>query len=224
MMDRSCLSNSYSNSSERGPTYPELTLFKYLEQRVDFQQVQSQSGYIRRQQWTAPLAANATFYTSAHALDGSTLAAFSAQPNHPRNVQIVASGAATSNVTINGTDIRNQVISETLALNGITPVLGNKAFKTITSVVLPTVAATTINIGTGVKFGLDRNLLEGSVLDAFADGLREATEPTVAISSSLSSALISSNTIITNTAPNGTHNFAIYIATTDVTEASGTTS
>ncbi len=26
MMDRSCLSNSYSNSSERGPTYPELTL------------------------------------------------------------------------------------------------------------------------------------------------------------------------------------------------------
>ncbi len=33
MMDRSCLSNSYSNSSERGPTYPELTLSKQINTR-----------------------------------------------------------------------------------------------------------------------------------------------------------------------------------------------
>src|SRR5690348_17297940 len=110
---------------------------KAIGQRYVFPQVQSPAGAIRRQQWTAPLAANTTYYINAHNLDGSTISSFASQPNFPRNVQIVASGATTSNVTINGTDIRNQVISETLALNGTTPVFGVKAFKTVTSVVLP---------------------------------------------------------------------------------------
>src|SRR5947209_2871037 len=148
-----------------------MAVEKPLAQRYAALQFQSPSGAIRRQQWTTPAAANATLYTTTASMaSGGTLTTFSAQPVFPRNVQIVASGATTANVTINGTDIRGQVISETLALNGATPVLGSKAFKTVTSVVLPTVAATTINIGTGAKFGLDRNLLEGSVIDAFANG------------------------------------------------------
>ncbi len=200
-----------------------MAVSKPLDQRIAAQQIQSPSGAIRRQAWTAPPAANATLYTSAHAIDGSTLTTFSAQPAFPRNVQIVASGAATGNVVFTGTDIRDQVITETLALNGATPVLGNKAFKTVTSVALPTVGATTINIGSGAKLGLDRNLLEASVLDAYTDGVRETTFPTVAASATLATASISSNTISFNTAPNGTHNYAVYFATTEVTEASGTT-
>src|SRR5438105_1227343 len=105
---------------------------KAIGQRYVFPQLQSPAGGIRRQAWTAPPAANATLYTSAASMaSGGTLTTFSAQPAFPRNVQIVASGATTANVTINGTDIRDQVISETLALNGTTPVLGAKAFKTV---------------------------------------------------------------------------------------------
>jgi hypothetical protein len=201
-----------------------MAVDKLLPQREVALQFQSPSGAIRRQAWTAPAAANATLYTSAASLaSGGTLTSFSAQPAFARNVQIVASGAATGNVVFTGTDIRGQVITETLALNGATPVLGVKAFKTVTSVVLPTVAATTINIGTGVKLGLDRNMLEASVIDAYADGVRETTAATVAFSGTVATASISSNTVSFNTAPNGTHNYAVYFATTDVTEASGTT-
>src|SRR5579883_2351044 len=126
-------------------------IWKLLEQRLGVQELQARKGAVRRQQWTAPLAANATKILNAHNLDGTTVTTFASQPDFPRNVQIVASSATTSNVTINGTDIRGNSISETLALNGTTPVLGNKAFASITSIVLPTVATTTINVGTGVK-------------------------------------------------------------------------
>ena len=200
-----------------------MALEKLIYQRVEATHLQSPNGYIKRQQWTAPAAASATFYASAHNLDGSTVSSFSSQPVVPRNVQIVASGAATGNVVVNGTDMRGGVISETLALNGATPVLGNKAFASVTSIVLPTVGATTINVGTGVKLGLDRNLLESSVLDTYTDGVRDTTAATVASSGSMGDANISSNTIITNTAPNGTHNFAVYLATTEVTDTPYTT-
>lgn len=201
-----------------------MALEKLLYQRLDVLQFQSQSGYVRRQQWTNPLAATSARILNAGNLDGTTISTFAGQPDFPRNVQIVASGATTSNVVINGTDIRGQSISETLALNGTTPVVGAKAFKTVTSIVKPTVGATTLSVGIGVKLGLDRNMLDQSVVDAYAAGVREATFPTVTASGTLSTASISANTITTNTAPNGSTNFSVYFATTDVTEASGTTS
>lgn len=198
-------------------------IWKFLEQRAAYQEVQSRDGAIHRQQWTAPAAANTTYYLSAHNLDGSTFSSFASQPSHPRNVQIVASGVTAANVTINGLDIRGNSISETLALNGTTAVAGNKAFKSITSIVLPTVASTTISVGTGVKFGLDRNLLEASVLDTYTDGVRDTTPAAVAASGSVASTSICQNTVSFATAPNGSHNYAAYVATTELTDASGTT-
>lgn len=200
-----------------------MALEKVIPQRLEAQHIQTPNGYVKRQQWTAPAAASATKILSAHALDGSTVTTFAAQPDVPRNVQIVASGATTSNVTINGTDMRGGSISETLALNGTTPVLGNKAFASITSIALPTVAATTLNVGTGVKLGLDRNLLENSVLDTYTDGVRDTTAATVASSGSMGDSNISANTVSFNTAPNGTHNYAAYVATTEVTDTPYTT-
>lgn len=201
-----------------------MALEKVIPQRLEAQHMQTPNGYVKRQQWTAPAAASATKILSAHSLDGSTVTTFAAQPDVPRNVQIVASGATTANVTINGLDIRGGSISETLALNGTTAVLGSKAFASITSIVLPTVGATTINVGTSVKLGLDRNLLESSVIDSYTDGTRDTTAPTVAASGSMGDSNISSNTISFNTAPNGTHNYAAYMLTTEVTDTPYTTS
>ena len=71
-----------------------------------------------------------------------------------RNVTVVASGAATSTVTITGRDFLGQAVTETLTLNGTTPVLGAKCFKYVDRVAWALTAATTINVGWGNRLGL----------------------------------------------------------------------
>ena len=190
-------------------------------ERRAFAEVQSKSGAVRVQTWTNPLAASATRILNAHALDGTTVTTVAAQPDFPRNVQIVASGATTANVTINGTDMRGGVISETLALNGTTPVIGTRAFATIPSIVLPSVATPTINVGNGVKFGLDR-LLPGAntVLCTNVDGALDGSAATVAPNASS----LSSTTVQFNTAPNGTHDYLVVFVTQEITTANQSTS
>lgn len=95
-----------------------------------------------------------------------------------RNVTVVASGAATSTVTINGKDYLGQPMSETLTLNGATPVVGRKAFKWIDSVVNGVTAATTINLGFGGKLGLPYRMAQ--VLSESANGAGAAVGTLVA--------------------------------------------
>lgn len=71
-----------------------------------------------------------------------------------RNVTVVASGAATSTVTIYGADYLGQPMMETLTLNGTTPVLGVKAFRYVTRITAGTTGGTTINVGWGNALGL----------------------------------------------------------------------
>jgi hypothetical protein len=52
-----------------------------------------------------------------------------------------------------GWDYLGQPIAESLTLNGTTPVVGNKCFKSLNYMTY-TAAATTVSIGTGVKLGL----------------------------------------------------------------------
>jgi hypothetical protein len=202
-----------------------MGLFKLLEQRISAQQFQSPNGALRRQQWTAPATASATYVHAAVTLGvaAQDVNTSITNPDFPRNVTVKgnASGIA-GNCVITGTNIRGETITETIALSGVSEVAGNKAFKTVTNVNMPAKtnsSGDTVSVGMGVKFGLDRKMAEASVIDAYADGVRETTAATVAFSSSL----ISSNTITTNTAPNASRNFSVYFATTDVTEASGTT-
>lgn len=77
-----------------------------------------------------------------------------------RNVTVVASGAATSTVTVFGYDYLGQPMQETLTLNGNTPVLGVKCFRHVTRVTAGVTAATTINVGWGNRFGLPYKLLK----------------------------------------------------------------
>lgn len=71
-----------------------------------------------------------------------------------RNVTVVASGIATSNVTVYGTDYLGQPMAESFTLNGTTPVVGKKAFRRVTRITAAVTAGTTINVGYGNVLGL----------------------------------------------------------------------
>ena len=65
-----------------------------------------------------------------------------------RCIQVVAGAAMATAVVIYGWDYLGQPIAESLTMNGTTPVIGNKAFKSF-SYMTYTAAATTVSIGTG---------------------------------------------------------------------------
>lgn len=107
----------------------------------------------------APVLGTATYVHAAIALTASTQTVTTSitNPDVPRIVTIKgnASGNA-GDVVITGTDFAGTALTETIALNAATEVLGTKAFKTVTSIDLPaeTHAGTdTVSIGIGNKVG-----------------------------------------------------------------------
>ena len=105
----------------------------------------------------APLAAVTTSILNAASIAAGTQIDLSAVPAiadlYGRNIQIAASAAFSTVVTIYGWDYLGQPIAEALTGNGATPVVGNKAFKSFNYATY-TAAAVTLSIGTGVKLGL----------------------------------------------------------------------
>lgn len=141
-------------------------------------------GAATRISFGAPGLASATYYLSA--LDASAalvtqasglLHSATADSPYGRNVQVVLSGAGTGTITIDGYDYLMQPMSETMALNGATPVLGLKAFYLIRQFTIPTVGAVTLNLGTGAKLGLPYKAHK--VLSEELDGALVATPGTM---------------------------------------------
>jgi hypothetical protein len=109
----------------------------------------------------APVVASATAFLSAQSIAAAvdTLTFLSANSEavmsrYGRCVQVVASGAATSNVTVYGRDYLGQKMRESFTLNGTTPVVGLKAFRYIDRVTAAITGGTTINLGHTDKLGL----------------------------------------------------------------------
>ena len=125
-------------------------------------------------------------------------------PDVPRNIKIKANASdVTGDVVINGTDIDDNAISETIALSGDSEVQGDKAFKTVTSIDLPveTNSGTDeVQVGTANKLGLPYKLDLNTVLKAYREGSLEGTAPTVAVDS----ANLANNTVLSDSALNGT--------------------
>lgn len=98
----------------------------------------------------------------AAAVDTTTFAAAFAKQNTDeslmgrfgRNVTVVASGAATSNVTVYGYDYLGQPMAESFTLAGAVSQVGKKAFKRISRITAGVTAATTIDVGWGNVLGL----------------------------------------------------------------------
>ena len=125
-------------------------------------------------------------------------------PDVPRSVKLKANASGVAgDVVVHGTNMADEEISETLALNGTTEVLGSKAFKTITQIDLPAEThegTDTVSVGTANKLGLPYLLAMNTVLKAYRGGTLETTDPTVATSTSA----IESNTVLLDSALNGT--------------------
>lgn len=88
------------------------------------------------------------------AVAGSVGSTYEVPDDWGRNLTVVASGTATSAVTVQGRDYLGQPMRETFTLNGTTPVVGLKAFKYIERIVYAATASRTIDIGIGVRLGL----------------------------------------------------------------------
>jgi hypothetical protein len=141
----------------------------------------------QRVNYGALIVANATYFLSAQsiaaAVDTTTFltsadAIRTQMGPYGRTVQVVASGAATSNVTVIGRDYIGQPMRESLTLNGTTAVQGVKAFAYVDRVTAGITGGTTINLGTGARFGLP--YVTTAVEREFADNVVAAAGTLVA--------------------------------------------
>lgn len=124
-------------------------------------------------------------------------------PAVPRNLSVTGNASGiTGDVVVTGTNWLGEEITETIALNGASTVLGNKAFRTVTEVSLPVEThegTDTVSVGWGDKLGLPYLLAHNTVLAAYLNNVKEGTAPTVAVSATA----IESNTVDLNSALNG---------------------
>lgn len=108
-------------------------------------------------------------------------------PAVPRNVQIDGNvSGITGNVKVTGTNFNDEVITETIAANGTTNVVGALAFKTITKVELPVQVHTpaaqteTIEITHAVTAEADGNIAMAITSTALGDASPKAVVVAVA--------------------------------------------
>lgn len=180
-------------------------------------QFQSKKGYITRHTWTAPLAAAAA---TIHALVNSNAVITTGitQPDFPRLLSIVGGGSghsAAGTVTINGTDIRGNVIAETLTLNGNTTVPSTKAFASVTNIDMTAVTGNdvnnTVSVGISAKLGIGRVCTTDSVIFGTVNNTKEATVPIIT-----SNTDIAKNVVSFNTVPDGSKNFVLVYETEEL--------
>ena len=170
-------------------------------------------GFVAIETFDDPAALSAAGVLAATTLaDGATTTVTTGitNPDYPRSLSIVANAAQTGNVVITGTNRAGKVITETLVANGTTAVNGTKAFATVTQVVLPARAdvGRTISVGAGNKLGLANKLAVNTVLATYHDGTLEGTAATVATNADD----LESNTILLDTALDGSEVVALYVA------------
>jgi hypothetical protein len=166
---------------------------------------------VEKQTVTAPLLAVATRLkglTATSATLVTTISTFTLQPDVPRNIVITTGGTTAdcklATVVVNGTNFFGAAISENFAItdNQAGATTGAKAFKTVTSVVIPAQdgAGCTYSVGTGAKLGLKACMASADhFFHAGIAGVKEATAPTIAASATA----VESNTATLSTALSG---------------------
>ena len=191
---------------------------------------QSGFGYFRRQKWTNPAALSLTALKTGVATSNTvttTVSTFDAQPDFARCISVDPGGTTADvpagDVTVNGTNIRGEVISDTItfAANATAALATTKAFKTVTSVVFPIQdgAAATYDIGYTDALGLDRCMSGNEVLAVTMDGVYETTRPTVTANATD----VSKNTVDPNTALDASKDVVADFISTEKTAKVGST-
>jgi len=140
-------------------------------------------------------------------------------PDVPRNITLTLGGTTASigagNAVVTGTNAEGAVITENIVVTAATGGLltGNKAFKTVTSVVYPatTGAGATASIGYGSKLGIGmRNIasMPIKVLVRSAAGVETLEDPSASV---FSATVMENNTVTTATAQDGARSFRVYV-------------
>jgi hypothetical protein len=170
----------------------------------------------------APATANATAILAITALTVTTLVTFATpyQMDVPRNVTYVSSNAGdtTQTLTVRGLDRYGVSMTEAVPLNGVTPILGKKAFFVVQSYQASAALAGNLSLGTGVVFGspviLER---KNFALREFVDDAVVTTGTFVPADISVPSATTGDvrGTYAMATAPNGAHVYELLVAVPD---------
>lgn len=198
--------------------------------RKNYREVQSAFGYFRRQKISNAVVAATTRLKTGQATSASaitTVSSFTLQPDVPRTIGITPGGTTADvpagDVTVNGTNIRGETISDTITFAANASTIGSttKAFKTVTSVVFPIQdgAGATYDIGVNDKLGLDRCMEGDEVLYVTVDGVWETTRPTVTAHATD----VSKNTIDPNATLNGAKDLVVGFMSVERTAKNGST-
>lgn len=146
-------------------TYP--WAFRHTDGTINFKNMHSYSfGYTETSKKIASASTTAVLAATAAGTAPVTVSSGITNPDVPRNLTVTAGGTTSlildSLITVNGFNIEGKPISEAFrfAAAGTGTVTGNKAFKTVTSVVIGQQggAAATFAVGTGNKLGVNHRL------------------------------------------------------------------
>lgn len=163
---------------------------------------------------TALLAATAVSNT------GSTTLTVTPNPDVPRALTVTvgagtAADVAGGTIVVSGTNAMGSAITENFVVTNDTPatITGSKAFRTVTSVLVPQQdgASVTVALGTTNKLGIGFKTLSTSavkILTRSSTGV-EALEN--ASASALSSSAVESNTVTPTTTPDGIVGMRAYV-------------
>lgn len=113
-----------------------------------------------------------------------------------RNLTVVASGAATSTVTVDGWDYLGQPMTELLTLNGTNAVTGLKCFKYIRLITWGATSSVTIDLGFGARLGLPYKALKVDY---------ETTDQALASAGTLTAAILTDPATSTTGEPRGSY-------------------
>jgi hypothetical protein len=183
-------------------------------------------GQVFKVDFGAPLVANTTLVLATTAVLVTTLVPLAAPVvfDVPRNAQVVSSTTdTTQTITLRGLDEYGVALTETLTLNGTTPVLGLKAFKQINSYQASLALAGNLSIGSGAKLGLPYYLPPqtgtgiGNILKESQDGATPTAGTAVGGVQTKATATTGDvrGTITPNVTPDGTKVYSVYMFVAD---------
>jgi hypothetical protein len=166
-----------------------------------------------------PTLGTTTGFLAATATSGSvvTTIPMSSTPKNPRSITVTLTGTAgdvkAAAITVNGTNLEGKPISDTVTptLDTLGTLETTKAFKTVTSIVVPAQdgGGVLVSAGGGSKFGIGyRNVAAASVkLYKSVAGVETLVNPSA---TNLSSTVVENNTVTLDVAANGTNDYRVY--------------
>jgi len=164
--------------------------------------------FINKHEFTAPLTASSAAIHAAVALTSGSQAVTTGitNPDISRVLSVKGTAAGvTGNIVYTGRNIMGDVITETIASSGTSEVSGSQAFSSVSQIVLPSGAGSSIAMGMTDRFGLLDKLIGDTVMKVLCDGASEASYTLTTDTS-----VLSKNTLKPVTASDGSKDFIAY--------------